>query len=101
LRANVFLGISEISKNEFFRFLRKVSDKVYTSKKCANTFKRAGLVPFNPQVVYDAMERYGGFIRVVEVVPEEVDLRESTLGFGTLPPPDWTRFTTPRNLEQR
>jgi hypothetical protein len=101
LRANVFLGISKISKNKFFCFLRKVSNKVYTSKKCMNTFKRAGLVLFNPQVVYDVIERYGGFIKITEVVPEEVDSRELTLGFSTLLLLDWTRFTTPRNLEQR
>jgi hypothetical protein len=53
-------------------------------------FKKASLIPFNPEVVYEAIKRYRGFTSVVgeEHVAEKTLSRESTPGFATPPPPD-------------
>ena len=51
-------------------------------------FKKASLIPFNLEVVYEVIKRYRGFISVIEEehTAEKTLLRESTLGF-VIPPP--------------
>ena len=49
------------------------------------------------------MEQYGGFTQVAEEREESasLNLRESTPGFGTPPPPDQQHYTTPRTIAQQ
>ena len=66
--------------------------------KYRNAFKRASLILFNPQIVYDIIERYRGFTKVVE---EKVDLRESIPRFSILLLLDWILFTILRMIIER
>ena len=53
-------------------------------------FRKASLIPFNPEVVYEVIKRYRGFTSVIEEehVAEKTLSRESTLGFITPLPPN-------------
>ena len=53
-------------------------------------FRKASLIPFNPEVVYEVIKRYRGFTSVVEEehTAETTLSRDSTPGFVTPPPPD-------------
>jgi len=66
IRREVFNGVSDISKTDFFSFFQRFYDRTMTSRIHASGFKRTGLIPYNPQIVLDAMKEYQAQQRIEE-----------------------------------
>jgi DDE superfamily endonuclease len=101
IRKEVFLGATTVSKPDFFALFQSFSDKTFIPELCKSAFRKAGLIPLNPDVVLDQMKSYGGVQEegVVEVEGESDP--ESEPGFSTPPPPNWTEYNTPITNTQR
>jgi hypothetical protein len=91
IREEVFYGATEISKVDFFAIFNKFSSKSFTSAICKASFKKTGLIPFNPNIVLSKMKRFGG----IQNEDNDESIDDESFGFATPPRPPWTEFTTP------
>ena len=93
LRKHVFLGGDAVSKTDFFAIFQSFSDRTWSPKLCKSTFKKTGLIPYDPDRVLKEMNKYGG----IQEEPAEpiVEREPSSPAFATPPPPPWSEFTTP------
>jgi hypothetical protein len=100
LRKHVFLGGNSVSKTDFFAMFQSFSDRTWSTKLCQSAFRKTGLIPFNPSIVLDQMNKYG---RIQEPESVEPILREpsSSPAFATPPPRPWKEFDTPVTYTQR
>jgi hypothetical protein len=96
LRKHVFLGGNAVSKTDFFAMFQSFSDRTWTAKLCKSAFRKTGLIPFNPSIVLDQMNQYGGIQK-----PESIREPSSSPAFATPPPKPWNEFNTPITYTQR
>jgi len=102
VRRDVFLGAKEISKTDFFSFFQRFSDKTFTIKLCKSAFKKAGLIPLNPKVVFDKMDRFGITVEAQNQGGDGSDSDASSEpAFATPPPPPMSEYKTPITNTQR
>jgi hypothetical protein len=94
LREEVFYGATEITKTDFFFLFNKFSDRTFTLKLCKASFRKTGLIPFDPDVVLLKMKQYGG-IQETQRKESPLSSEESEPAFATPPPRPWAEFTTP------
>jgi hypothetical protein len=58
VRREVFLGVYEILKTDFF-FFQRFSNKIFILKLYKSAFRKTGLILFNPKVVYIKIKEFG------------------------------------------
>ena len=89
----MFLSTRTITKTDFFYYFNTFYIRTFTPKLCISVFKKASLIPFNPNIVLDQIAKVGWAIEETE---EEVVAREPSLSlaFVTPPPRPWTEFYT-------
>ncbi len=102
IREEVFLGATDILKADFFLKFQAFSNKTFTTRIMKSAFKKAGLIPFNLEMVYDKLKDYGGLApEVIVRVDGESSSDESEPAFATLPPWPWLEFHTPLSNRER
>jgi hypothetical protein len=90
LREEVFYSATEITKADFFTLFPRFSSRTFTPKLCISTFRKTGLIPFNPLIVLNKIKEYRG---IQEALDSSTDEDESN-AFATPPPPPWPEFKT-------
>ena len=100
IQNEVFHGLTEMSKTDFFSIFQAFSDHTFAPKRIQSAFRKTGLVPYDPAIVLDKMKEYGGI--QVEIEEEGSSLSDdSEPAFATPPPRPWTEFRTPITNTQR
>jgi hypothetical protein len=99
IQREVFHGLTQMTKTDFFSIFQGFSDRTFKPKLIQSAFRKTGLVPFNPSIVLDAMKDYGGHQGTEDIWDESSD---SEPAFGTPPPLPWRQYTTPiTNIERK
>jgi DDE superfamily endonuclease len=100
IQNEVFHGLTEMSKTDFFSIFQAFSDRTFAPKRIQSAFHKTGLVPYDPAIVLDKMKEYGGIqVEIEEEGSSSSDDLEPA--FATLPPRPWTEFRTPITNTQR
>ena len=97
IQNEVFHGLTEMSKTDFFAIFQGFSDRTFAPNRIQSAFRKTGLIPYNPSIVLDKMKDFGG---IQEVESEELSEEEES-AFATPPPLPWTEFRTPITNTQR
>jgi hypothetical protein len=79
----VFYGATEITKADFFFIFNKFLSKTFTADLCRAAFRKAGLVPFDPSIVFSQMKEYKG----IQDKRKEESTDDEEPAFATLPSP--------------
>jgi hypothetical protein len=74
-----------MTKADFFAQFQRVTDRTWTEKLCRSAFRKTGLIPLDPEVVYEAIRKKGYHFQeeILALAPEESLSDESEPAFTT------------------
>jgi hypothetical protein len=113
IRKEVFNGVTEISRVDFFSFFQGFHDKVFKNPKIhKSAFRKTGLILLDPSIVLNKIKKYRLIQAARPVTPpprllhtaSSPPLLSSSPGFNTPPPQtptNWHKYSTPLTLQSR
>jgi hypothetical protein len=84
LNKSVFLGTTNVKKDDFFVIFQHFSDRTFKGKIAQSVFRKTGLFLFKPSVVLDKLDSYGAY-EVRTSTPNDDEDSDSS-AFATPPP---------------